>query len=44
LRILALALLLFSETVFCQAPDWLLVSESGRAQAGTYFELVLAAP
>jgi phospholipase A1 len=44
LRILALVLLAFSQAAFCQAPDWLLVSESGRAQAGTYFELVLAAP
>jgi outer membrane phospholipase A len=34
----------FSASAFPQAPDWLLVSESGRAQAGAPFELVLAAP
>lgn len=40
----ALVLFLFSKTVFGQSPDWLLVSESGRAQAGAAFELVLAGP
>jgi outer membrane phospholipase A len=33
-----------SANAFSQAPDWLLVSESGRAQAGAAFELVLAGP
>jgi len=43
-RILALIFLVFSQTVFSQSPDWLLVSESGRAQAGARFELILAGP
>jgi outer membrane phospholipase A len=33
-----------SASAFSQAPDWLLVSESGRAQAGAAFELVLGGP
>ena len=44
MRALALCLLVVSGSAFCQSPDWLLVSETGRAQAGTLFELVLAAP
>jgi phospholipase A1 len=43
-RLLALLLLAFSPAAFCQSPDWLLVSESGLAQAGTPFEVVLAGP
>jgi len=41
---LLLLLLLFSSSAMAQSPDWLLVSESGRAQAGTPIELVLAGP
>ncbi len=44
MRGVALVLFLFSKTVFCQSPDWLLVSESGRAKAGAPFELILAGP
>ena len=44
MRVGALIFLVFSGTAFCQSPDWLLVSESGRAQAGVPFELVLAGP
>jgi len=43
-RILALTFLVFSQAVFPQSADWLLVSESGRAKAGAPFELVLVAP
>jgi hypothetical protein len=44
LRALALLLVFFSEAALCQSPNWLLVSESGRAEAGTPFQLVLAGP
>jgi outer membrane phospholipase A len=44
LRLALFLFLLFSEPILAQSPDWLLVSESGRAQPGDAFELVLAAP
>ena len=44
MRLLPLALFFFAHTVFAQSPDWLLVSETGRAAAGAPFELVLAGP
>jgi outer membrane phospholipase A len=44
MRALPLLFFIFSGAVFCQSPDWLLVSESGRVQAGARFELVLAGP
>jgi phospholipase A1/A2 len=39
-----LLLLFFSTAAFSQSPDWLLVSESGRARPGAAFELLLAGP
>ena len=42
--LLFLLLLVFSQAAFSQSPDWLLVSESGRARAGARFELVLGGP
>jgi outer membrane phospholipase A len=44
MRLAPLVCLFLSTMVFAQAPDWLLVSESGRAQPGAPFELVLAGP
>lgn len=44
MRVLAFVFLVFPQIVFSQSPDWLLVSESGRASAGAPFELVLAGP
>jgi outer membrane phospholipase A len=38
------SLVLVATSAFAQPPDWLLVSETGRAQAGAAFALVLAGP
>jgi phospholipase A1 len=43
-KLALLVLFFFSETAFSQSPDWLLVSESGRALPGSIFELLLAGP
>jgi outer membrane phospholipase A len=44
MRLLPLLLLFLCRAALSQSPDWLLVSESGRAQPGVPFELVLAGP
>lgn len=44
MKLLPWILFLASQAAFAQSPDWLLVSESARAQAGARFELLLAAP
>lgn len=44
MRVWLLFFFLLPGSVFSQTPDWLLVSETGRAQAGAAFELVLAGP
>lgn len=44
MRLLGFLLLVYSASALPQSPDWLLISESGRARAGGTFELVLAAP
>jgi outer membrane phospholipase A len=41
---LLVLLSLFSASAVSQVPDWLLVSESGRAKAGMPFELILTGP
>jgi hypothetical protein len=43
-RSLLCLLAFFSASAVSQVPDWLLVSESGRAQPGAPFELILAGP
>jgi len=43
-RSFLLLLAVFSTSAVAQVPDWLLVSESGRAKAGAPFELILAGP
>ena len=44
MRRLLLLFAFFSPSALAQSPDWLLASESGRAQAGAPFELLLAGP